>query len=54
MPEPQDGAEVAAAIRELANQVGQLGNAVNAAADKIAKAMSDGINVNVGKRPGEW
>jgi hypothetical protein len=54
MAEPQSNAEVAAAIRELAKQVDSLGNAVVAAADRIATAINKGINVNLGKRPGEW
>lgn len=54
MAEPEDSAEVAAAIRELAKQVDALGNAVISAAQAIAKAISEGINVNIGKQPGPW
>jgi hypothetical protein len=54
MAEPQENAEVAAAIRELANQVGALGSAVISAADKLAKVLTEGINVNMGKQPGPW
>jgi len=50
----QPNAEVAAAIRELAKHVESLGNAVVAAADRIATAINKGIDVNLGKRPGEW
>lgn len=52
MAEAQDNAEVAAALRELAKQVDALGNAVITAANAIAKAIHDGINVNGGKQPG--
>ncbi len=52
MAEPQDSAEVAEAIRELAKQVDALGNAVMSAADRIAKAISEGIKVQVGRQPG--
>jgi hypothetical protein len=52
MAEPQDSAEVAAAIRELAKQVAALGNAVMSAGERIAKAISEGINVQVGRQPG--
>lgn len=54
MAEAQDHANVAAAIRELAQQVDTLGNAVITAADRIAKAISEGISVNLGKQPGPW
>jgi hypothetical protein len=54
MAEAQDDDDVAAAIRELAKQVDALGNAVITAADRIAKAIGEGINVNVGKQPGPW
>jgi hypothetical protein len=52
MAELEESAEVAAAIRELAKQVGALGNAVMSAVHVIAKAISDGIEVQVGQRPG--
>jgi hypothetical protein len=52
MPEPQDSAEIAAAIRELAKQVDALGNAATTAAEIIAKAISEGINVQVAPQPG--
>jgi len=54
MAEAQDDDDVAAAIRELAKQVDALGNAVITAADRIAKAIGEGINVSVGKQPGPW
>jgi len=54
MGQAPDNADVAAAIRELTKQVDTLGNAVITAADRIAKAISEGINVNVGKQPGPW
>ncbi len=54
MVEPEESAEVAAAIRELAKRVDALGNAVISAAHTIAKAISEGINVNIGKQPGPW
>jgi hypothetical protein len=52
MDHPQESAEVAAAIRGLATQVDTLGNAVISAAQIIAKAISEGINVQVGRQPG--
>jgi hypothetical protein len=54
MAEPQECPEVAAAIRELAKQVDALGNAVISAAERIAKAIGEGINVQVGRQPGPW
>lgn len=54
MAESDQSAEVAAAIRELANQVDTLGSALVSAAELIAKAISDGINVQVARQPGPW
>jgi hypothetical protein len=39
---PEDTAETAAAIRELATQVDHLGNAIQSAAETIAKALRPG------------
>ncbi len=39
MPETNENAEIAAAIRELASQVDALGNAVISGAQIIAKAV---------------
>jgi hypothetical protein len=52
MAEPHDNAEVAAAIRELAKQVDALGSAVISASERIARAINEGINVQVGRQPG--
>jgi hypothetical protein len=52
MAEAQDSAEIAAAIRELAKQVDALGNAAISAAEIIAKAIDQGINVQVAPQPG--
>ena len=41
-PMPEDETATAAAIRELAKQVGQLGNAIQSAAQLIAKAIATG------------
>ena len=46
--------EVAAAIRELAHQVGTLGNAVAEAGNMIAKAIKEGINIQVAPQPGPY
>jgi len=52
MAEAEQSDEVAASITELAKQVDALGNAVISAARIIAKAISEGINVQVGREPG--
>jgi len=49
-----ESAEIAFAIRELAKQVDALGNAVQSAAEMIAKAMREGVNVNVAPQPGPY
>ena len=52
MAENNASAGVAAAIRELAQQVDALGNAVVEAGNVIAKAIKEGINVQVAPQPG--